>query len=190
MEDRELVRKLLEKDEAAFRYFYETYREKLYKSCVYQLGYQDSDAEDVTQEVFLAAFRQLPQFEFRSSLKNWLLRIGMYLCYQKIRQRKRLVVSETEALEMKAQPLAVARQNKEEEDKEKQQMMELLKTQKQLLGDPCRELLELRDEREQSYAQMADSLKVPIGTVMSRLARCKQTLKELFLRAWKEGSHG
>jgi RNA polymerase sigma-70 factor (ECF subfamily) len=190
LEDRELVQKLLAKDEEAYRFFFETYQEKIYQACVYILGYQDPDAEDVAQEVFLAALRQLPQFEFRSSLYHWLYRICMYLCYERIRQRRRLVASEDAELESAAQPLALTRQNREREEKEKSKLLELLKTQKHLLGDPCRSLLELRDEQEKSYAQMADILRVPIGTVMSRLARCKEALKALFLRALKEGSRG
>lgn len=140
----------------------------------------------MAQEVFLAAFRQLSQFEFRSSLYHWLYRICMYLCYERIRQRRRLVASEDAELESMAQPLALTRLNREMEEKEKNKMLNLLESQKLLLGGPCRDLLELRDGREKSYAQMADILKVPIGTVMSRLARCKETLKALVLRALKE----
>jgi RNA polymerase sigma-70 factor, ECF subfamily len=190
LDDRELVKKLLAKDDEAYRHFYATYQNKIYKACVYLLGYQDPDAEDVAQEVFLAALRQLPQFEFRSSLYHWLYRICMYLCYERIRKRRRMVASEDEALEMAARTQAVSRQNKDEDDKEKEQMMELLQSQKQILGEPCRGLLDLRDGQQKSYAQIADTLKVPMGTVMSRLARCKETLKTLFLKALKEVSGG
>lgn len=190
MEDRELVHKLLQKDDQAYRYFYETYRDKIYKACVYLLGYQDPDAEDVTQEVFLAALKQLPQFEFRSSLYHWLYRIGMYLCYERIRNRKRLVVTLDEELEAVSSPLSVRRQERDQEDKEKKKLVELVETQKQLLGSPCKSLLDLRDAQEKSYAQISGVLNVPIGTVMSRLARCKEALKELVSRALKEAGHG
>lgn len=190
MDDRELVQKLLAKDDEAYRHFYATYQNKIYKACVYLLGYQDPDAEDVAQEVFLAALKQLPQFEFRSSLYHWLYRICMYLCYERIRKRRRMVASEDEALELAARSQAVSRQNKDEEEKEKQQMMQLLESQKRILGEPCRGLLDLRDGQQKSYAQIADRLKVPMGTVMSRLARCKESLKALFLKALKEVSGG
>jgi RNA polymerase sigma-70 factor (ECF subfamily) len=190
LEDRELVQKLLAKDDEAYRHFYATYQNKIYRACVYLLGYQDPDAEDVAQEVFLAALKQLPQFEFRSSLYHWLYRICMYLCYERIRKRRRMVASEDEALETAAHAQALGRQNKDEEDNEKRQMMELLESQKKILGEPCRGLLELRDGQEKSYAQIADTLKVPIGTVMSRLARCKDALKSMVLKALKEGSRG
>jgi RNA polymerase sigma-70 factor (ECF subfamily) len=190
LEDSELVQKLLAKDDQAYGYFYQAYRDKIYKASVYLLGYQDPDAEDVTHEVFLAALQQLPQFEFRSSLYHWLYRICMYQCYERMRKRKRLVATMDEELETAARSQSMGRQDRELEEKEKQKMLELLETQKKLLGEPCQDLLDLRDGQDKSYAQMAGILKVPIGTVMSRLARCKETLKELFLRVLKEAKHG
>jgi RNA polymerase sigma-70 factor (ECF subfamily) len=190
LEDRELVQKLLANDEQAYRIFYDTYRDKLHKACVYLLGYQDPDAEDITHEVFLAAFRQLPQFEFRSSMYHWLYRICMYLCYERIRKRRRLVASLDAELEEAMNQRAFSVQDREWEEKEKEKMLRLLESQKELMGDPCRDLLDLRESQKKSYAQLADALKVPIGTVMSRLSRCKEALKALFLKAMKEESHG
>lgn len=190
MEDRELVRRLLAKDEAAFLYFYQTYRERLYKASVHLLGYRDPDAEDITQEVFLAALRQLPRFEFRSSLYHWLNRICMYLCYERIRSRNRMVASLQEQLEAAADPVPFRYKDMEQEENERQRMLKLIVSQKQLLGEACRSLLDLREGLAKSYAQMADILKIPIGTVMSRLARCKEALRNLVSRALKEVSGG
>jgi len=189
LEDRELVRKLLAQDDKAYRIFYETYQEKIYKACVYLLGYQDPDAEDVTQEVFLAAFKQLPQFEFRSSLYHWLYRIAMYLCYERIRKRRRQIASLNEELDEMAGPHSVHHSIHQENENEKSKLLSLLEEKKKLLGAPCQELLDLREAQEKSYAQMADILKVPIGTVMSRLARCKESLKLLMTKSMGEASY-
>ena len=190
LEDRELVKKLLAKDEEAYRYFFETYRPKLYKACVHLLGYQDSDAEDITQEVLIAALRQLTEFEFRASFYHWLNRICMYLCYKRIRQRKRLITSEEAELEAVAPPVPFQHRDKEKEEGEKQKMLDLIQAQRELMGDPCKSLLDLREKENKSYAQIAQTLKVPIGTVMSRLARCKEALKNLVRRAIGEAGHG
>ena len=160
------------------------------QTCALPICYQDPDAEDVTQEVFIAALKQLPQFEFRSSLYHWLYRIAMYLCYERIRKRRRLVVSLEDDLETAATGLSMRRQDDVNEETEKKKMLEVVTAQKESMGDPCRSLLDLREKQEKSYAQIAEALKVPIGTVMSRLARCKEALKALVLRALKEMSHG
>ncbi|HUO57640.1 MAG TPA: RNA polymerase sigma factor [bacterium] len=190
MEDRELVRKLLAKDAEAYRYFYGAYRERIYRICVVLLGYQDPDAEDVTQEVFLAALKQLPQFEFRSTLYYWLHRICTYLCYERIRKRKRQVVSLNEDLEAVAGPMALTRLASESHDEKERQMLALVESQKQSLGEPCRNLLDLRMKEKRTYGELAEILKVPIGTVNSRLARCLEALRNLVNRALKEGRRG
>ena len=189
MDDRELVQRLIAKDEQAERYFFRTYREKLYKTCVYILGYQDPEAEDVAQEAFMVALRKLPEFEFRSGLNRWLYRICVFLCYERIRKRKRQVVqleSELESLSVSA----LAQQERiQEEESEQKRRLELVRAQRDLMGNPCRDLLKLWDEDNQSYSVIAETLKLPIGTVMSRLARCKESLKQLVLSALREETH-
>jgi RNA polymerase sigma factor (sigma-70 family) len=185
LDDRQLVQKLLARNRETERFFFQTYREKIYKVCVYFLGYQDPEAEDITQETFLVALRKLPQFEFRSSLYSWLYRICAYLCYERLEKRQRQVAHLEEELEELASPLAVAHQNQEEGETEKNKMLELLETQKNLLGEPCRSLLELRDKQGKSYAGISEELKIPMGTVMSRLARCREALKQLVQKALK-----
>lgn len=189
MEDRELVKRLIARDAEAERYFFHTYRDRLCKACYYILGFQDPEAEDVAQEAFLAAFRRLPEFEFRSSLFHWLFRICMNLCYDRIRQRQRQIVRVEEELEGLIGPSSVAHEARKEEDAEKHRMMQLVESQREVLGDPCRGLLKLRDEEDKSYAVIAETLKIPIGTVMSRLSRCKEALKQLVLGALREGTH-
>ena len=60
--------------------------------------------------------------------------------------------------------------------------MRALEKGKEGLGKPCRDLLILRDEGAKSYVEIGEILRVPMGTVMSRLARCRETLKELVRR--------
>lgn len=189
MEDRELVQKLIAKDPEAESYFFHTYKEKLYQACVYLLGYQDPEAEDIAQEAFIVALRKLPEFEFRSSLYRWLYRICVFLCYKRIRSRKRQVTLLDEQLEDLSSPLALDREFQDEQKAQTQKVIQLIRSQRDLMGNLCRDLLKLRDEEEKSYGMIAEALKIPIGTVMSRLARCKEALKELVLRAVREGAN-
>jgi RNA polymerase sigma-70 factor, ECF subfamily len=188
LNDRQLVKKLLAKDEVAYRVFFETYRDRIFKACVYILGYQDPEAEDIAQETFLVAIQRLPQFEFRSSLYHWLHCICTYLCFERVRARKRLLSSLNEDLEMIAGTHAVRRHHRAYEEKNLERMLDVVDAQKGMLGDPCRNLLELRDNEKKSYAELAEIFKVPVGTITSRLARCKEALKSLVSRALKEVS--
>lgn len=188
MDDRELVQKLINKDPMAEQYFFSAYKEKLYQACTYLLGYQDPEAEDIAQEAFMVALRKLPEFEFRSSLYRWLYRICVFLCYKRIRARNRQVAHLDEQLEAMSGPLAVEREFRDQQDLETQKIMIMIRQQRDLMGAPCRDLLVLRDDEEKSYALISELLKIPMGTVMSRLARCKEALKQLVLLAVKEGT--
>jgi len=189
LDDRELVQRLLAKDEKAQQYFFNTYWNKLYKACVYVLGHKDPEAEDVAQEAFIVALRKLPEFEFRSTLHHWLFRICTFLCYERIRLRKKRLVQLQENIDNLPHSVQAEHGRRREEDTEQKRMIELVARQRDLMGDPCRSLLRLRDEEEESYSSIAETLKVPIGTVMSRLARCKEALKKLVLSALEETTH-
>lgn len=188
LEDRELVRRLLAKDERAQREFFNLYWKKVYKACVYILGGRDSEAEDLAQEALLVALRKMPEFEFRSSLHHWLFRICTYLCFERIRKRKRDILRLEEDLES-LRPQLLAQHRRNQDDEERNRLLSVIARERDNLGEPCRGLLELRDGRGQSYAAIAKTLRIPIGTVMSRLSRCKEALKKLVLGALGEAEH-
>lgn len=176
MEERELVQKILQGDEKAKETFFVTYREKLYRNCVYLLGYQDPEAEDVVQEVFITAFEKLPEFGFRSGLSTWLTQICIYKCHNRFRQRAKLVNQEHAELDVLLQSSAMEKQEAKDLEKEKRRIIEKCLGK---IGRDCREIIELRELQEKSYIEVGKALKIPLGTVMSRLSRCKKALKTL-----------
>jgi RNA polymerase sigma-70 factor (ECF subfamily) len=187
LDDRTLVQRLLLKDPEAQRYFDQTYRLRLYRACCHLLGYKDSDAEDVVQETFLAALRQLSTFQFKSSLYRWLHQIAMYRSYRVIRHRRRQVSTLTEEMEELAAGQAVDNAQKEEDERRHHQRVEAVRLVRDALGEPCRTLLKKRDEEGQTYGQLAETLKIPVGTVMSRLSRCMEALRKLLEKRRKGG---
>jgi RNA polymerase sigma-70 factor (ECF subfamily) len=189
LDDRQLVEKILAGDKEAERFFFHAYRDRLFNACVYILGRDEREAEDIVQETFIAAFKGLKTFEFRSSLSHWLVRICVNRCHEKLRQRQKQIVRFQKELEQLSGPSSIQKDKHQEEDAEHHQLLQVIETQRGHLGKPCQELLKLRDSEEKSYAKIAQALKVPIGTVMSRLARCKETLKKLVTRALREGIH-
>ena len=71
--------------------------------------------------------------------------------------------------------------------REKKDRLQILKKALKGIGDPCRQILELRAKDEASYIEVSRKLKIPLGTVMSRLARCTAALKAEVERILKEG---
>lgn len=183
MDDRTLVQGLLQKDGPSERFFFHTYRPKLHRIATFILGYNDPEAEDVVQEAFLAALQDLPKFQFHCDFYHWLRRILVYRCYDRIRRRKRQVVNLNEQLEELTVPAALEKADKKAEEGRRQDLLEVLETAREGMGERCRELLDLRDRQEKSYVELSKHFKVAIGTIMSRLARCKEELRKRVLRA-------
>jgi RNA polymerase sigma-70 factor (ECF subfamily) len=187
LDERELVEKILQGDEKAKERFYVTYRERLYRDCVYLLGYLDPEAEDVLQETFITAFEKLPQFEFRSSLSTWLTQICIFKCHNRYRQRVKTVNQEHSELEILLQSASLARQNDSERENEKQHKLRIIGVCLENMCPECREIIQMRELQEKSYVEIGKALKIPLGTVMSRLSRCKKALKVLVEQFVKEG---
>ena len=78
-------------DEAAYRQMVEPYRGELHAHCYRMLG-SVHDAEDALQEALLRAWRALPKFEGRSSLRSWLYRIATNTCLDMIGRRPKRVL--------------------------------------------------------------------------------------------------
>jgi RNA polymerase sigma-70 factor (ECF subfamily) len=190
LEDRELVQKILQGDEAAKTQFYVQYRERLYKDCVFLLGYRDSEAEDLVQEAFMIAFRKLPAFEFRSALGTWLTQICIYLCYNRYRSRAKMVVQEEADLETLLRPRALEGEVQKSRDEDKAAKLQLIDKGLDKIGAECREIVVLRDKEEKTYIEIGKLMKIPLGTVMSRLSRCKKALKILIEQMIEEGRNG
>jgi len=188
LDERFLVKRVLKGEEKAKLEFYQTYQQKLYSFCVYFMGSNDPEIEDILQEVFLTAFQKLGQFEFRSSLNTWLTQICIHKCYRHFRKRGRMVVQEEEDLETRLQAKALEASDQAALDLDRKAKKEMIERALAKMGDPCKRLLQLRMKEDASYLQMARSLKLPMGTIMSRLARCTAALKELVGQMLEEGS--
>jgi RNA polymerase sigma-70 factor (ECF subfamily) len=86
MNDTDTLRAAQAGDEAAFERLVGGYRRELYAHCYRLLG-SVADAEDALQEALLRAWRALPRFEGRSSLRSWLYRIATNACLRAIERR-------------------------------------------------------------------------------------------------------
>jgi RNA polymerase sigma-70 factor (ECF subfamily) len=186
LEERDLVQRVLRGEEKAAQEMVTAYRDYMYKTCANVLGYRDPDAEDMVQEAFIIAFKKLPEFEFRAPLKSWLAQICAYLCYRNIRKRNRMILTLDEDLETLAQKAAKALTEKQDADEERKQKLDFLDGCLRKISEDCRRILKMRGKEERSYAAIGKALKIPMGTVMSRIARCKEALKILVLRSSKE----
>ena len=148
-------------------------------------------AEDVVQEAFLRAFRSFdsyrggpPRAWLFAILRNcWRDRVG-----EKVR-RERIVVSDATLSEAQAEAVAAvpADTDTPEESLARAREIDTVRGVIAALPEPFRETLVLREMEEMSYREIASVTGVPIGTVMSRLARARDMLAKLLLPARAAG---
>ena len=179
LDDRELVTRLLAGDEQAQGLFVERYGERLRRTCVHFLGWQDPDCEDLVQETFVLAFKHLRGFDRDRNLYSWLNKICVNLCFKRLKQRQRQVVTASEEMERAAEAAALRAGVHAEQQELQREALDLIRRSFQRLGEKCRQIVGLRDFEGKSYVDIARTLKLAPGTVFSRLARCREALRKI-----------
>lgn len=145
----------------------EQHYESIYRF-MYRLSGAAHDAEDLTQQAFLDAHRKLDQLREPEKARAWLFMIARNLYRRRMRDRG----SHGEvALESLAEPATEAA---ELLPLDSDALQEVLNS----LPEEFRSVLILYYFQELSYREIAEHLDVPIGTVMSRLSRGKQQLRD------------
>ena len=162
---------------------YRLYRPLLQAKATYILGWRDADIEDTVQEAFAAAYQGVGGFEGRSKLSTWLVQICVNKAYDRLRQRRRRVLVEEGELEALFKGQALAAQPQAEAALLEEEKRRLVKAALAKVGGACAMLLGLRYVEGLSFTQIKDRLKLPLGSVASRLWRCQAALKKLVERS-------
>jgi RNA polymerase sigma-70 factor (ECF subfamily) len=166
-------------DKAAFEAEALTWIDSLYRTAR-RITSVASDAEDLVQDTYLKAFRSWERFEPGTNLKAWLFTILHNTARNRLRDRAREVVSvDSEAVE-RAVEQHVATGDTDPVTPESVLLHETLapelRTAVDSLPEAFRQAVWLRDVEEFTYAEIADVLNIPTGTVMSRISRGRRML--------------
>jgi len=149
----------------------------------------DADAEDVVQEACLRAFKYFGGFAGDSG-KSWLLSIVRHTCFTWLGRNRpaELAPLDDAGLDELADPDPAATPEGSLQAADERTLLEELLAK---LPAEFREVVVLRELEELSYREIAEVTALPIGTVMSRLARARQRLRAEWRRhAGNEGRHG
>ncbi len=153
--------------------------DSLYRTAL-RLTRAPADAEDLVQETYLKAFRAADSFTPGTNLRAWLFTILHNTARNRARDRARDTVAvDSEVVERAAEGPA---RGGPAETPETLLLRDTLAPELQAavdaLPDAFREAVWLRDVEEFSYAEIANMLSIPVGTVMSRISRGRRLLFE------------
>ncbi len=159
---------------AAFGQIVRAYQRAVYR-VAYALMRNAGDADDVTQETFVRAWRAIGRFRVGEPLYPWLARIAMNASFSLLRHRKRRP-------EVALEPMLEAGAqwtfgNDPVDEAAASERDERLARAYAALSEEHRAVLALRVVEDLSYDDIARTLGVPVGTVMSRLSRARAELK-------------
>ena len=155
--------------------------DSLYRAAL-RLTRRPADAEDLVQETYLKAFRAADQFEPGTNLRAWLFTILHNTARNRARDRARDTVAiDSEIVDRAADaPPPGGRSAGAAETPESLLLRETLAPEIQAaidaLPEAFRQAVWLRDVEEFSYAEIAEMLSIPVGTVMSRISRGRHML--------------
>lgn len=183
-EDAELLDRCRKGDMAAFGTLVTKYQDRVFNAIFRMCGNRD-DAEELSQEVFVKALENLNRFRQESRFYTWVFRIAVNLTISRRRRGGRLQFRSLDSAagddgdsyrprdalgdEAQADPSeAVA--DKDVHERVMQTLVEL--------DDEFRAVVVLRDIEGMNYDQIAEALKIPSGTVKSRLYRARCLLRE------------
>ena len=165
------------------------YIDSLYRTAL-RLTRNPADAEDLVQETYLKAFRAADRFEHGTNLRAWLFTILHNSARNRARDRARdMVTVDSEAVDRVSEaPIGPARDAAALRDTPESMLLRDtlapdLRAALDALPDTFRQAVWLRDVEEFTYAEIAEMLSIPPGTVMSRISRGRRLLFDLLASA-------
>jgi RNA polymerase sigma-70 factor (ECF subfamily) len=181
--DEELVARAQKRDEDAFEQLVLKYQRYVF-NLAYRVLNDRTEAEDVTQEAFIRAWRGLPRFRAQAQFKTWLYRIVHNLCLNR-RPGLQRELSHIEPLEeILADPAPSLAGLSESHER-----MALLHHQLEQLPEKYRLVLTLRHLQNVSYQEIAEVLGLPMGTVKTHIYRARRALADRLFE-WEQQANG
>lgn len=168
MTDEALVRRFQIGEEAAFDELVERHRRRIYGLVCRLAG--TTEAEDLAQDVFVAAYRSLPSFRGEAAFGTWLYRIAVHTCSHHLRRKR------PEALELDEREPDGRPDGDPEACAMQRELQGMVRHAIDALPYKLKVVIVLRDIHGMSYEEIAAVVGCPIGTVRSRLHYASQRL--------------
>jgi len=169
-----LIQRCLRGDQVAWERIVRLHWRRVFNVAYKFVGKHD-EAEDLTQDIFLKIFKSLDTFDRRANFQTWLISVSRNLCidhYRSVRKERQTIDRDVDANELSpaaAEPGPIAAL-------EQRDRVTLLRGALAALPESLRTAVVMRDIQELSYQDIATRLRLPEGTVKSRINRGRTEL--------------
>ena len=188
-----LVRRCVAGDAAAWEEIVQKYHRRMYNIC-YRFAGSANDAEDLTQEVFIKMYRTLNTYDVeRGAFMTWVTTMTRNLLVDHFRKTKNERITDsleaTPSEHEDAMPLSERIPDQgptPDAGVQSREISEAVHQALQKLSPELREAVILRDLQDMDYRQIATVLRVPEGTVKSRINRGRAELARLLQRIYRQ----
>lgn len=184
MEERAALERCQRGDAQAFGVVVSKNMKRAYFTALGLVGNHE-DALDLSQEAFVRAYRAMPRFNLQQRFFTWYYRILRNLCLNHLRQRSRFRELDPAAESLAAEDVQATALRDQADPAvlaERSDLAQHVWRAVARLKPEEREVFVLREVEDCSYAEIADRLEIPQGTVMSRLFYARQHLKDALNR--------
>ncbi|MBD3382560.1 MAG: sigma-70 family RNA polymerase sigma factor [candidate division Zixibacteria bacterium] len=174
--DEKLLMMVKAGDKDAFRHLVERYKKKAYYLALKLVG-DPADAMDISQEAFIRVYNARKRYDQDRSFFSWFYTIIANLCknhLKKLRVRADYKRSTQDEARAGSGERALSPDLLVEADETREQVWEAIEK----LSFEHREIIVLRHFEDMSYEEIAESLGIPVGSVMSRLYYARKKMKE------------
>ncbi len=173
-EEGEFIRKAKQGNLYSFEILVKRYQKNIYR-LAFRMTKDHDSADDIAQETFVKAFTSISSFKEEYKFYPWISRICMNLSINYLK-RKRFSITESELSPQKLENQKTVSDPINQMIKD--ELMDRIDSSINQLPPPFKAVLILKVYEELSYEQIAKTLKISVGTVMSRLFRARERLQK------------
>lgn len=180
IDEKELIRQAKSGNLKAYEEIIGLYEKKVF-STIYYMIKNDNEVEDIAQEVFIKIYKNLGNFKEESSLYTWIYRITVNVCIDELKKRKKVVYLDEKIdtkdgeVELQLPDDSKSPTDIAEDNDLKDKLEKCIKK----LPESQRMMIILRDIKGFTYMEIAEIMKMNLGTVKSKINRARASLKEL-----------
>ncbi len=179
-----LIKQVLSGNQEFYRPLVEKYQQKIFV-LAYSLLRNSSEAQDLSQEAFLMAFKKLRELKDQKKFGSWLYGITRNLCYEALRKKH----VETDSLD-EVPPAKVGNViSMRGVDDPNEEMLRTMMKKLESMPEKYRILLHLKYLKDLTYQEISEMLDLSVDLVRSRLFEGRRLLREGVEQEWRE-EHG